>query len=282
LLIGFNAGLYNTSGTNNVILGYKAGSGISSQIIQSNTIIGSSAGTYITVGQYNVLIGDRSGYLIQGGSQNVFLGSGTGSVCTGYQNVFIGFRAGCYETGSNMLIIDNQSRTNQADQRSKAMFYGQFNLSPALQYLQINANVGIKVTPTHLIQLLGGAYSDGSTWTNSSDRNLKENFEPVDGAMIIYLIDQLPINKWNYKTDNATIKHIGPVAQDFYSLFSLGNNDTSISTVDPSGVALVAIKELSKQNKSMKEQIESQKKEIEDLKTLVNKLIASQTAQVNK
>jgi hypothetical protein len=58
--------------------------------------------------------------------------------------------------------------------------------------------------------------------------------------------------KWNYKSDNQGIKHIGPVAQDFYSLFGLGNNNTSISTVDPSGVVLVAIKELSRQNRSFK------------------------------
>jgi len=103
---------------------------------------------------------------------------------------------------------------------------------------------------------------------------LKENFEPLDGAMIINLIDQLPVTKWNYKTDNPSIKHIGPVAQDFYSLFSLGNDDKSISSVDPSGVALVAIKELSKENKVMKEQIESYKSQVQTLQEEVEQIKA--------
>ena len=40
--------------------------------------------------------------------------------------------------------------------------------------------------------------------------------------------------------------HIGPMAQDFYKLFNLGNDDKSISTIDPSGIALAAIKEQQK------------------------------------
>jgi hypothetical protein len=37
---------------------------------------------------------------------------------------------------------------------------------------------------------------------------------------------------------------MGPVAQDLYAAFGLGDSDTSISTVDADGVALAAIQEL--------------------------------------
>ena len=60
-------------------------------------------------------------------------------------------------------------------------------------------------------------------------------------------IDTLPITRWNYKSENSSIKHIGPVAQDFYAIFGLGNDNTSISTIDPAGVALLGIQALSKQ-----------------------------------
>jgi hypothetical protein len=42
------------------------------------------------------------------------------------------------------------------------------------------------------------------------------------------------------------------MAQDFYRLFHLGLNDTSISTIDPAGVALVGVQELAKQNDALK------------------------------
>lgn len=35
--------------------------------------------------------------------------------------------------------------------------------------------------------------------------------------------------------------------QDFYSIFRLGNNEKSISTIDPAGVALAAIQALKQQ-----------------------------------
>jgi hypothetical protein len=61
------------------------------------------------------------------------------------------------------------------------------------------------------------------------------------------------------------VKHIGPMAQDFYNLFSLGNNDKSISTIDPAGIALAAIKEQQKQIEDLKQQNADLKKRLETL-----------------
>jgi hypothetical protein len=92
-----------------------------------------------------------------------------------------------------------------------------------------------------------GAYlSNGGVWTNASDVNLKENITETDGATLLSKIKQLPVTQWNYKHEGAGVKHIGPMAQDFYRLFSLGNDDKSISTIDPAGIALAAIKEQQK------------------------------------
>jgi trimeric autotransporter adhesin len=143
LFIGFNAGLYNSAGYNNVFLGYKSGAGESPQINSNNTIIGGNAGQYITTGNANVLIGYRSGNVITDGSNNVFLGDNAGYSNHGNGNIFLGHRAGYYESGDNILLTDNQMRSNQTDQQSKAMFYGQFNPTPTSQYLRINAKVGI-------------------------------------------------------------------------------------------------------------------------------------------
>jgi hypothetical protein len=291
--IGDNAGYANTNGNENIYIGRSAGGNSGTyhcstpcyrydpsidfpvlgnwQWGDNNTCLGQFTG-YKNKGSYNVFIGNSSGYNNAEGAGNLFLGWGAGynnivgeyntyiGTAAGYKatgtgNVFIGARAGYAETGDDLLYIDNRSVHDP-------LIWGDFNNN----LLKFNGKLGVQINPTHLIHLSGGAYSDGATWTNASDKNLKENFEPIDATEILTLIDKLPVTKWNYITDKPDIKHIGPVAQDFYSLFGLGNNDTSISTVDPSGVALIAIKELSKENKVMKEQIESFKSENDDLK----------------
>jgi cell shape-determining protein MreC len=72
------------------------------------------------------------------------------------------------------------------------------------------------------------------------------------------------------------VTHIGPTAQDFKKVFGVGENDKSISTIDPSGIALAAIKELHRQNAALKDQvaelskkaarIDELQKQIDDLK----------------
>ena len=97
----------------------------------------------------------------------------------------------------------------------------------------------------------GAHLTIGGTWTNASDKNSKENFSDVDGAEILEKIEDLSITQWNYKSEDESITHIGPTAQDFKKAFGVGCNDKSISTIDPSGIALAAIKELIKQNQEL-------------------------------
>ena len=54
----------------------------------------------------------------------------------------------------------------------------------------------------------------------------------------------LPISTWNYEAQDESIRHMGPMAQDFHAAFRLGVSDKVIDTVDPDGVALAAIQGL--------------------------------------
>jgi len=74
------------------------------------------------------------------------------------------------------------------------------------------------------------------TLASSSDRNLKENFQPVDAQAVLSKVAALPLTRWNYKEDKAQ-QHVGPMAQDFYAAFAVGPDDKHITTVDESGVA---------------------------------------------
>ncbi|MCX6762149.1 MAG: tail fiber domain-containing protein, partial [Candidatus Moranbacteria bacterium] len=141
-------------------------------------------------------------------------------------------------------------------------------------------NVGIGTTnPTHLIMLSGGAYSDGTNWTNGSDRNSKENFTTLDPQSILEKIVALPITQWNYKVEPNATMHIGPMAQDFYSAFGLGgaSGNTSISTIDPSGVALLGIQAL---NTKTNQFITSSNNQISNITSNQNKIVEQLTGQL--
>ena len=109
-----------------------------------------------------------------------------------------------------------------------------------------------------LINTSTGAYlSTGGTWTNASDRKAKENIEPVDPEAILEGVARLPISTWNYKTQDDSIRHIGPMAQDFYAAFGVGEDERHISTIDADGVALAAIQGLYRLSQEQAARIEA-------------------------
>lgn len=133
--------------------------------------------------------------------------------------------------------------------------------------------LGIGVTPTHHIDVAGGAYCDGTNWVNASDVNSKENFRSVDGEQILEKLEDLEISQWNYKGESG-MDHIGPTAQDFKKTFGVGSDGKSISTIDPSGIALAAIQELYAQLKAKDQKLDDQSKLIQQLQ--------AQIAQIRK
>ncbi len=111
-----------------------------------------------------------------------------------------------------------------------------------------------------------GAYlTNSGNWTNSSDKNRKENFESIDRQELLEKIAELDITRWNYKVDSDSVTHIGPMAQDFYELFGVGVDDKSISTLDPSGIALAAVQALYAKSKELDEL----KSQLEELRVIV-------------
>ena len=77
-----------------------------------------------------------------------------------------------------------------------------------------------------------------------SDRDAKANFAPVDGRKLLERLTAISIETWNYKAQDASIRHIGPMAQDFHEAFGVGEDERHITTIDADGVALAAIQGL--------------------------------------
>jgi len=134
----------------------------------------------------------------------------------------------------------------------------------------LHNSLGIGVAAAHRIDVAGGAYCDGTDWVNASDANAKENFEKVSGAELLDQIADLEISKWNYRGDEGS-QHIGPTAQDFQKVFGVGSDGKSISTIDPSGIALAAIKELYTQLKQKDQEVEALRQELAKLRRELKK-----------
>ena len=81
-------------------------------------------------------------------------------------------------------------------------------------------------------------------WSDLSDREAKENFQVVDSQQVLEELSRVPISTWNYKAQGKQVRHMGPMAQDFYAAFGMGEDDRHITTVDSDGVALAAIQGL--------------------------------------
>lgn len=127
-------------------------------------------------------------------------------------------------------------------------------------------NVGVSgATPVEFDLTSAGALTIAGALTQNSDKNNKMAIVPVDHSDILEKVRALPVSHWTYKHDaDAGIRHIGPMAQDFYALFGTGKGETGISTLDTSGVALAAIQALSQQNAELNARIAVLESQIAD------------------
>jgi len=135
----------------------------------------------------------------------------------------------------------------------------------------ISLNVGgVDEAPTtqRLLANSSGVTVSG-TFNNDSDRNVKQDFSPVSQAEILEKVAQLPISEWSYKQDAAT-RHIGPMGQDFYSIFNIGTDEKHIAPIDEGGVALAAIQGLNQKLEQKETEIIELKARLERLEQLMS------------
>jgi hypothetical protein len=109
------------------------------------------------------------------------------------------------------------------------------------------------------------------TFVNSSDRNLKEDFQAVEPAAVLAHLLQMPVSTWKFKGADAR-RHVGPMAQDFHAAFNdlldLNSDDKTIAPLDEAGVAFVSIQALN-------QKVETEKQKSEDI---IQKLEAENAA----
>jgi len=87
-------------------------------------------------------------------------------------------------------------------------------------------------------------------WASLSDRTMKTGVIALDDAAVLAKVAALPVNEWSYTSEHG-VRHVGPMAQDFYAAFRVGEDDRHITSIDEDGVALAAIKALAEQSRSL-------------------------------
>lgn len=157
VVVGYAAGSSVSTGYYNTVIGDLSGKSLSTGI--GNTILGAASAGSLVSGNYNTAIGYGSLGVNNGGSENsalgayagpapsggtlgaksTFVGAYSGYSSKGSSHVFLGYSAGRYEIGSNTFYVDNQDRTNNTNERARALLYGTFNADASLQTLRTNA-----------------------------------------------------------------------------------------------------------------------------------------------
>jgi hypothetical protein len=99
----------------------------------------------------------------------------------------------------------------------------------------------------------------------TSSRYTKENFRLVNGSDVLSKLRNIQLSTWNYITEGQTVRHLGPMAEDFHAAFGLGTDDKSIGVQDLGGVSLAAVKALDAELQKKNSEVETLKAEVNSL-----------------
>ena len=182
---------------------------------------------------------------------------------------------GATASGPGSVAIGSQSDTNS---KTGSFTYSDGSAptqnDAAMQFM-VRASGGIKLysstNTTAGTQLASGSGS----WTALSDRNAKKAVVPIDSREVLDRVVAMPLSTWQYTTQDEKFRHMGPMAQDFYSAFHLGESDTGIDTIDADGVALAAIQGLNAKLEERDREIAENNRKIAELSAQVAELAAA-------
>jgi hypothetical protein len=175
-------------------------------------------------------------------------------------------------SGEYAMIPGGAANVASGDYSFAAGLFAQANNDGCFVWADSTANsVGCPAADRFVAQASGGVYfytqsnlstgaylaASSGTWSSVSDRALKENLAPVDAEATLRAVAALPITTWNYIGEAAGVSHMGPMAQDFYAAFGLGDSERHITTIDADGVALAAIQALAAENAALEAQVEA-------------------------
>jgi hypothetical protein len=252
---GFGAGDFHqvTDSDGTIGGGFGNRAGNNSGTVDDAAFATVAGGVFNSAANYGAAVGGGDGNFAGGARATV--PGGFGNTAAGDLSFAAGFRAKANHTGAFVWADSNNfdfaSTTNNqffARATGGARFVTAIDGSG-------NPTAGPKLSP------------GDNAWGVISDRNAKKNFQPVDGQAVVAQLAEVPITRWNYKSepDNA-VPHMGPTAQAFKAAFYPGRDDKSITTQEVDGVALAAIQGLYSLLKEKDAQLEAQARDLRELR----------------
>lgn len=193
------------------------------------------AGTQVASGDNATIIGGDKG--TASGDWSVVAG-GFNCTASGINSFAAGYQASATHTYSFVLSATQLATASWANESFTVRSHG-----GARFYSAAGVGTGVQLS------------TGGNAWAAISDRAIKENLQLV-GPEILDLVVQLPVYSYNLKTQDESIRHIGPVAQDFNPLFGFMEDELRINMLDISSVSLAAVRELIVENRELRSRIE--------------------------
>jgi len=211
---------------------------------ESNTV--TTGGKYAAVaGGYENQASDAYA-TVGGGSGNSASGQygtipgGSGNTAGGFLTFAAGYHADAKYSGS-FVWSDYVSGSSTVSDTEKNEFV-------------VRASGGVTLYSSEAATSGVSLHAGSGTWSSLSDRNAKIDIVPLDDDSILAKVAALPIDRWSYKSEQG-VRHVGPMAQDFYAAFGTGEDDRHITSIDEDGVALAAIKALHRENTELRSRL---------------------------
>jgi trimeric autotransporter adhesin len=194
------------------------------------------------------------------GSSSTALGSG--NTAEGWASVAIGWFVRA--TGDYSTAMGSYASTNF---RAGAFVYGDastdntISASVANQF-SVRAAGGVRFFTNSTLTSGATLAAGGGTWSAVSDRARKEHFLAVDGGDVLARIRTLPITTWRYLAEeDRTVRHIGPMAQDWHRAFGFSADSLHINSGDLDGVNLAGVQALDRRDQSQQAEIDALRRE---------------------
>ncbi|GHD30686.1 hypothetical protein GCM10010313_73570 [Streptomyces violarus] len=98
------------------------------------------------------------------------------------------------------------------------------------------------------------------TWSPAPDAG---THPPTDGDAVLHAVAALPVSTWSYRGEEG-VRHLGPMAQDWYAALGLGADDRTIHPIDANGVAVVAVQALYRMVHGLQDEVSELRKRLCD------------------
>lgn len=257
--VGSDALKNNTTGTRNTAVGYRAGGGNTAYAdrgdMDQNTFVGAYAGGNI--------IGGTEGL---GANNNVGLGYGAGSTLTdGDNNILIGFNVEPPTASTSNFL----------------------NIGDVITGDLASGFIGIGTTTPNVALDVNGSIEYTGTITDVSDRRLKENIRPIEGALeTLTSVDGV---SFIMKGDEKKRTEFGVIAQDLEEvipeLVHTAKDEMkskSVNYIGFIGWLIEAIKDLASKDNERANRIAQLEGELQELKSRKDKRITMLENEIKK